>query len=80
VFLHDFSASPHEARLLMMKVLLARLLVEESGQDLIEYALLTTFVALAAAVGLSLIRPAINGTYGSWNAAMNILWEPPDPE
>jgi Flp pilus assembly pilin Flp len=47
---------------------------------LIEYALHTTFVALAAAVGLSLIRPAINGTYGSWNAAMNILWEPPPPE
>jgi Flp pilus assembly pilin Flp len=64
----------------MMKVLLARLLVEESGQDLIEYALLATFVGLAGAVGLGLIRPAINGTYVSWNTSMNSLWEPPDPE
>jgi Flp pilus assembly pilin Flp len=63
-----------------MKELLARLLVEESGQDLIEYALLTTFIALAGAIGLSRIRPAIKGTYVSWNTSMNTLWEPPDPE
>jgi Flp pilus assembly pilin Flp len=63
-----------------MKELLARLLVEESGQDLIEYALLTTFIGLAGGIGLSLIRPAINGTYVSWNTSMNTLWEPPDPE
>ena len=63
-----------------MKELLARLLEEESGQDLIEYALLTTFVGLAGAVGLTLIRTAINTTYVSWNGGMNNLWRPPNPK
>ena len=63
-----------------MNELLGRLLKDETGQDLIEYALLTTFIGLAGAIGLSLIRTAINTTYVSWNGGMNNLWQPPNPK
>ena len=56
-----------------MKRLLLALVADESGQDLIEYALLTTFI------GVGLLRGAINLTYSSWNTSINDLWEPPPP-
>jgi Flp pilus assembly pilin Flp len=59
--------------------LLNRLLVDEGGQDLIEYALLTGAIGFAGVVGFNLIGIAINAVYGSWDAAVNSLWEPPDP-
>jgi Flp pilus assembly pilin Flp len=62
-----------------MRRLLVRLLADECGQDLIEYALLTTFVGLSGAVGLNLILGAINSTYTSWFTGVNDLWEPPPP-
>ena len=48
-----------------MKALLVRFLHEEEGQDLIEYALLATFVSLVAAVGANLLGTALNNWYGS---------------
>lgn len=62
-----------------MKRLLLALVADESGQDLIEYALLTTFIGLASIVGVGLLRGAINLTYSSWNTSINDLWEPPPP-
>jgi Flp pilus assembly pilin Flp len=62
-----------------MKSWLTRLVTDERGQDLIEYALLTAFIALASALGLNLIRAAINVTYGTWNSDVNNLWQPPNP-
>jgi len=56
-----------------------RLLDDESGQDLIEYALLCTFVALVGGATWDLVRGAINTTYTSWNTGMNAAWEPPPP-
>jgi len=43
-----------------MKEVLKRLCVEETGQDLIEYALLVALVALAATVGMNSLATAIN--------------------
>jgi len=62
-----------------MKRVLAALIKDETGQDMIEYALLCTFIGLASVLGIGLIRTAIGGTYGSWNTEMNALWEPQDP-
>jgi Flp pilus assembly pilin Flp len=41
----------------------ARLLRDEQGQDLIEYALLATFVSLVAIVGAGLLGTALNNWY-----------------
>jgi pilus assembly protein Flp/PilA len=45
--------------------LVARLVREDEGQDLIEYALLATLVALAAAVGATALGTNLDGWYTS---------------
>jgi Flp pilus assembly pilin Flp len=54
-----------------------RLLLDTSGQDLIEYALLTAVIALAGAAGFQAISSAINGSYTGSNDAVQGLWEVP---
>jgi Flp pilus assembly pilin Flp len=51
--------------------LLRRWLVEEDGQDLIEYALLCSAVGFAGAVAFSFISDAMNTTYTSWDDAVH---------
>ena len=46
-----------------LKTLIARLVQDEQGQDLIEYALLATFVSLLAIVGAGLLGTALNNWY-----------------
>ena len=53
-----------------LKTLIARLVRDEQGQDLIEYALLATFVALVAIVGATALGTALNTWYG--NVATNV--------
>jgi len=48
----------------------SRLVRDERGQDLVEYALLATFVGLMAIVGAGLLGTALNNWYGS--AADNV--------
>ena len=46
-----------------MKNLIARLVRDEQGQDLIEYALLATFVALVAILGATYLGQQLNIWY-----------------
>jgi pilus assembly protein Flp/PilA len=43
-----------------MKSLVMRLVREEDGQDLIEYALLAAFISLVALVGITLLGTNLN--------------------
>ena len=45
------------------------LIYEESGQDLVEYALLMAFIALVCILGMQQLGTAINTTYGSVNTS-----------
>ena len=47
---------------------LAELHREESGQDLIEYALVAALIALAATVGMGTVATAINKAFSSIGA------------
>ncbi len=58
---------------------LRRLLHQESGQDLVEYALLAGFVALASVAGLSAIEGALKTTYESWGTKTETLSCMPNP-
>jgi Flp pilus assembly pilin Flp len=62
-----------------MCTLFVRLWAEESGQDLIEYALLTTFVGMAVIAAFDVLRGSIAFVYGTWNAQANSIWETPNP-
>jgi Flp pilus assembly pilin Flp len=55
---------------------LTRLIADEEGQDLIEYALLTAAIGLCALAVFSLWNTAIGKTYNSWNTSTNQLWDP----
>jgi len=46
-----------------IKNFVSRLIVDEQGQDLIEYALLATFVSLVAIVGATALGTALNNWY-----------------
>jgi Flp pilus assembly pilin Flp len=48
-----------------MKNLISRFVREEAGQDLIEYALLGSFVSLAAYAGANLLGDNLNTWYSS---------------
>jgi len=48
-----------------MEKLVARFVREEDGQDLIEYALLATLIALVAGVGAASLGTNLNTWYGN---------------
>ena len=59
--------------------LVRRLAVETDGQDLIEYALLTTFIGFAGAAAWIAMQTGLGNAYSSFIAAAWNLWEPADP-
>lgn len=59
--------------------LVIRLVRDESGQDLVEYALLTTTIGLAGALAWSFVSAAIGTTYSSWVSNVDSLADPPAP-
>jgi len=54
-----------------VKNLVMRLVSDEQGQDLIEYALLATFVSLVAIVGATALGTALNNWYSKVAANVN---------
>lgn len=58
---------------------LARLLFETDGQDMVEYALLTTFIGFAGAAAWIGMRTSLGNAYTGFNQAVWNLWEPSDP-
>ena len=59
-----------------------RWVTDESGQDVIEYALLASFLGFAAAAAVVGLRSAMNATYQSWDTAnqSDALVDTPDPK
>ena len=52
--------------------MLTQLVREESGQDLIEYALLAALIALAATVGMSTVASDINNAFGKIGSKLSV--------
>jgi len=65
----------------MTMSLLQRWLSDDSGQDIIEYALLCTFLGFGALVGVNLLSAAMHNSYVAWDSAAqsDALVEVPDP-
>ena len=64
---------------LVMAPFVLRLFSDEQGQDLIEYALLTTVIGFAGLAVFSVLLDVISNTYGSQEGAVNDRWIPSDP-
>jgi Flp pilus assembly pilin Flp len=53
-----------------MKLLLVRFVYADDAQDLVEYALLITFIVLACLVGMQQLGTAINNSYNSLSSSI----------
>jgi Flp pilus assembly pilin Flp len=62
-----------------MRRLLGCLVTDDSGQDLVEYALLAGLIALVTIPALNAIEAALKAAYLSWNTAMQACWQMPAP-
>jgi Flp pilus assembly pilin Flp len=62
-----------------MNVWWRRLLRDEDGQDVIEYALLTASIGLMGIATWPLIAAGIGATYQRLDTQTQDLWEVPDP-
>jgi Flp pilus assembly pilin Flp len=58
---------------------LRRLLADDGGQDLVEYALLGAFVGVVGVLAWQGIVTLIGQQYASYNSNVPLYWEPPDP-
>jgi Flp pilus assembly pilin Flp len=56
-----------------------RLLENEDGQDLIEYALLTGIIAVAGVLVFGPFRATMTSAYQSWLTNTNAIATPPPP-
>jgi len=52
---------------------------EESGTDLIEYALLTAFVGAASAAALTVLPGIVKTIYDGWDSGQEQSWKPCNP-
>jgi Flp pilus assembly pilin Flp len=59
--------------------LLKRLCTDDSGQDLIEYVLLTGIIAIAGILVFPIIQTKMASAYQAWNTNAQDLWDPPPP-
>jgi Flp pilus assembly pilin Flp len=62
-----------------MRRLWRRLGRDDTGQDLVEYALLAAFIALASVAGISALRASMLTAYSGWNSAVQQCWQMPAP-
>jgi Flp pilus assembly pilin Flp len=58
---------------------LRRIARDDSGQDVVEYALLTAFFGLAALAAWTSIRDALAVNYSGTTSGVQSLWDPPPP-
>ena len=72
----------HESWISKFRSALETLTADEAGQDLVEYALLTGFLAFAGYIVLMALGVDIFNTYTSWvnpTTGTPTLWDPPPP-
>jgi Flp pilus assembly pilin Flp len=64
----------------MMRLLLTRWLIEDDGQDLVEYVLLGATIAFVGLVTMNAFDDVIHDVYASWESGTQAVWEPQDPQ
>jgi Flp pilus assembly pilin Flp len=53
---------------------------DESGQDLIEYALLTAIIGIVGFLVMSTFSNRMGTAYSGWNTAAQTAWQPCPPQ
>ena len=55
-------------------------IADDSGQDLIEYALLTAIIGISGVLILSTLSTTMGTAYSGWNTAGQNAWQPCPPQ
>lgn len=63
----------------MMVRAIVRLVVDDKGQDLVEYALLSGIVGVAGILLFPSIADKMFSAYANWQTAAHTAWEPCAP-
>jgi Flp pilus assembly pilin Flp len=58
---------------------LIHLVVDDSGQDLVEYALLSGVIGVAGILLFPVIVGKMGAAYTTWNSGVQTAWEPCPP-
>jgi Flp pilus assembly pilin Flp len=58
----------------------AGVVADDSGQDLIEYALLTAIIGIFGVLILSTLSTTMGTAYNRWNTAGQNAWQPCPPQ
>jgi Flp pilus assembly pilin Flp len=58
----------------------ARFVKDDSGQDLIEYALLTAIITISGLLILSTLATTLGARYSARNGAAQNVWQPCPPQ
>jgi Flp pilus assembly pilin Flp len=61
-------------------VLAVQFMSDDSGQDLIEYALLTAIISISGVLILSALSTTMGPAYSGWNTAGQNAWQPCPPK
>lgn len=56
-----------------------RFLRDSGGQDLLEYILLASFLAISGWAGVQVLSTAMHNSYERHNSATQGIWETPEP-
>jgi pilus assembly protein Flp/PilA len=56
-----------------MRRMLGRLIAEDEGQDLIEYALLAGFISLVAIAAVTLVGQGVNNVFGGVKSKVDTI-------
>ena len=59
--------------------LAARVIADDRGQDLIEYALLTAIIGISGLLIFSTLSTTMGTAYSGWNTAGQNAWQPCPP-
>ena len=62
-----------------MRHSLSRLIRDESGQDLIEYGLLASILAISGVLVFPRIKSGMDSAFSNWGTAVYNLWTPNPP-
>ena len=62
------------------RVLAVQFMSDDSGQDLIEYALLTAIIGISGVLILSTLSTTMGTAYSRWNTAGQNAWQPCSPQ
>jgi Flp pilus assembly pilin Flp len=58
----------------------ARVIADDGGQDLIEYALLTAIIGISGVLIFSTLSTTMSTVYSGWNTAGQNAWQPCPPQ